>query len=346
MHDESFVKLYGSILNSSLWMECLEARLLFMGMLAAAGADGVVRIVSLRALAHKMNLTVEQTKTGLAVLEAPDPESRSQAHEGRRVLPVEGGWLVVNHRLYREFRSERQEADRLRKKAERAASGTQRTRPRTSADGADASGTSDVSAPDAEAEAEAEEDLPTHHSAGAGGDDSGGDEPRCGAPHREPLTVLGTPPAAELEDGEPEPDEADAVAAGELVWRRYRARVVEATGMPPGEAKSVRDAAGRLGAWLFGQVRTGLEAEALLGRLLAAFFADEWARGAGWPLAALANAPQKYLTTRKEGPRRPANGRDDRTQRPSATVDNNPHAGAPSVAEQVRRLKAGAGGAP
>lgn len=118
---DGFVKIYGSkLLKSTLWLESVEARLLFIGMLAEADADGVVDIPSVKALAHRMNMTVEQTESGLAVLESPDPESRTDAMEGRRVVRDGRVWRVVNYDKYREMRTERQEAERLRKARERA----------------------------------------------------------------------------------------------------------------------------------------------------------------------------------------------------------------------------------
>lgn len=38
----------------------------------------------------------------LAILSAPDPNSRSQEHEGRRLARINGGWLVLNYAKYRD----------------------------------------------------------------------------------------------------------------------------------------------------------------------------------------------------------------------------------------------------
>jgi len=35
-------------------------------------------------------------------LKSPDPYSRTKQDEGRRIKEVEGGWLVLNHKKYRE----------------------------------------------------------------------------------------------------------------------------------------------------------------------------------------------------------------------------------------------------
>lgn len=135
---EPFVKIYGSkLLKSTLWMECVEARLLFLGMLAEADEHGVVDIPSVKVLAHRMNMTVEQTERGLAVLEAPDEESRSADDDGRRVVREGRVWRIVNSRKYREMRTENQERDRLRKIRERASDTSGQAR--TDSDSSDAS---------------------------------------------------------------------------------------------------------------------------------------------------------------------------------------------------------------
>ena len=49
---------------------------------------------------------IELLKQAIADLCSPDPESRSDEHEGRRLLPIDPhrswGWIVVNHVKYRE----------------------------------------------------------------------------------------------------------------------------------------------------------------------------------------------------------------------------------------------------
>jgi hypothetical protein len=45
---------------------------------------------------------VEDTAAALARLEGPDPYSRTQDNEGRRIEKVDGGWMVLNHGKYRD----------------------------------------------------------------------------------------------------------------------------------------------------------------------------------------------------------------------------------------------------
>lgn len=117
-----FVKIYGTkLITSSLWDEAPEARLVFLSMLAIADQNGYVDVPNERALARVLNLPDDYLKRGLDVLMKPDPGSRTASHEGRRIVRQEPGWLCVNYEQYREFRSAKQEADRIRIAALRAA---------------------------------------------------------------------------------------------------------------------------------------------------------------------------------------------------------------------------------
>lgn len=115
-----FVKLYGSILDSTVWLEKSGTRILWITMLAMADDAGFV-MASVPGLAKRAGVTREECETGLDVLLAPDRDSRTPAHEGRRVEKVEGGWLILNHRKYRDLRTDAQiaTAERVRKHREK-----------------------------------------------------------------------------------------------------------------------------------------------------------------------------------------------------------------------------------
>lgn len=95
-----YTKLFSSILDSTIWRESDKTRILWITMLAMAGKDGVVES-SVPGLADRARLTREDTDEALAALKAPDADSRTKAHEGRRIEDVEGGWLILNHAFYR-----------------------------------------------------------------------------------------------------------------------------------------------------------------------------------------------------------------------------------------------------
>lgn len=94
--------MWSSILNSTVWAESKEVRLLWITMLAMKDQDGLVES-SLVGLAKQAGLSFEETKEAIVVLESPDQRSEiHQEYDGRRVKRVEGGWLVLNHLKYRD----------------------------------------------------------------------------------------------------------------------------------------------------------------------------------------------------------------------------------------------------
>src|SRR3990167_7998881 len=84
------------------------------GFVPAAGI-GIIR----RAL-------VTDLEAGMVALEqlgSPEPESRSQEFEGRRLVRVDGGYVALNYDKYRErdlSAADRQRRYRIRKAAEKA----------------------------------------------------------------------------------------------------------------------------------------------------------------------------------------------------------------------------------
>ena len=116
-----FTKLFNSIVTSSIWEEDNETRVLWITLLAMADQDGEV-VAALPRLAKLANLTVNKCQQSLQKLQAPDPDSRTPDNEGRRIRVIQGGWLILNHKLYREKSrsSERKTYLRDKKREERA----------------------------------------------------------------------------------------------------------------------------------------------------------------------------------------------------------------------------------
>lgn len=97
-----FSLLWAKILDSSIWMESKETRLVWITMLAMKDADGVVRAAH-KALAHRARVTEAECEAALKVLRSPDPQSSTPDNDGRRIADLEGGggWQILNHELYR-----------------------------------------------------------------------------------------------------------------------------------------------------------------------------------------------------------------------------------------------------
>ena len=115
-----YTKLFNSILASTIWREEKETKILWITMLAMADKDGMVE-ASIPGLADLARLTVKETQKALGILESPDEFSRTKDHEGRRIEPVLGGWLVLNHSKYRQKMDmdERREYLRVKKQESR-----------------------------------------------------------------------------------------------------------------------------------------------------------------------------------------------------------------------------------
>ena len=114
-----FVKIYGAILDSSIWLEDESTRLVWITMLAMADMDGIVE-ASVGGLAHRARVSREDCERSLEVLSGPDPDSRDGT-TGERIVKADGGWLVINHGKYRDKRSPKQVKDAERQARWRAA---------------------------------------------------------------------------------------------------------------------------------------------------------------------------------------------------------------------------------
>lgn len=99
----SFVKLHDTILDSSVWMESVETRIVWITILAMADQNGVVE-ASVSGLARRANVGRVQCDIALAVLLGPDSDTRDGT-TGERIKRVPGGWLVLNHLTYRDRRT-------------------------------------------------------------------------------------------------------------------------------------------------------------------------------------------------------------------------------------------------
>lgn len=109
-----FVKIYGSILQSSIWLENAETKVLWITMLAMADQRGMVD-ASVIGLAHAANISREKCEAALATLSSPDPNSKSKQFGGRRVRATKGVWLILNYTRYREVRTAKQVSEAERK---------------------------------------------------------------------------------------------------------------------------------------------------------------------------------------------------------------------------------------
>ena len=110
-----FTKLFNSILDSTIWQEPNETRILWITMLAMCDARGEIQ-TSIPGLARRAGITLEECERGLATLSSPDAYSRTKEHDGRRIREVSGGFELLNHGRYRQLLSHEERKEYNRKK--------------------------------------------------------------------------------------------------------------------------------------------------------------------------------------------------------------------------------------
>lgn len=98
-----FTKLFASIVFSTVWREAMHVKIVWVTMLAIADRLGRVH-ASVPGLADAARVTLEQCEDALARLAAPDPYSRTKEHQGRRIEPIDGGWVILTYTKHREAR--------------------------------------------------------------------------------------------------------------------------------------------------------------------------------------------------------------------------------------------------
>lgn len=96
-------KLFGKILRSSVWCEDYPTRIMWVAFLASMDEDGMVDWATPKIAAAIAGVTVDEAVAAIARLEAPDPASGNQDHEGRRIERFPGGWHVLNCKYYKDL---------------------------------------------------------------------------------------------------------------------------------------------------------------------------------------------------------------------------------------------------
>lgn len=116
-----YTKLFGSIVHSTIWREPDHVRLVWITMLALSDKNGFVW-ASVPGLADASRVSVEQCREAVARLSSPDPDSRTQVAEGRRIEQIDGGWWLINHAKFQAIKNmdERRDAVRLAVQRHRA----------------------------------------------------------------------------------------------------------------------------------------------------------------------------------------------------------------------------------
>lgn len=162
---DHYVKLWASILDSSVWREPAAHRLVWIAMLTMADKNGFVG-ASVDGLARRANVSEAEVESALASFLAPDPRSRNQDNEGRRIQVVPRGWHILNHGYFRDLqdREAQRVYERTRKAEQRARQSLSRGVPDTKGHVPDSPGQTRVCplpSSDTDADADADADSPS-----------------------------------------------------------------------------------------------------------------------------------------------------------------------------------------
>lgn len=96
-----YVKLFGSILDSTVWRTPPAVTKVWIALLAMADRDGEVA-ASVPGLADRAKVSRRVCERALRIFLAPDRDSRTKDDDGRRLREVDGGWLILNYEKYRD----------------------------------------------------------------------------------------------------------------------------------------------------------------------------------------------------------------------------------------------------
>lgn len=117
-------KLFTKILDSSIWLEPMPTRIVWLTMIATMDETGFCQFAAVANVAHRARVSLDQAQKAIACLEGPDSESSDPDNNGRRVERVPGGWMVLNAEKHRSMVTrviiQTQTRDRVRRFREKA----------------------------------------------------------------------------------------------------------------------------------------------------------------------------------------------------------------------------------
>ena len=114
-----FTKLVPEIIQSSIWNEPSDVRIVWITLLAMKDENGYVQ-GDARTIARLANVPTESAEEALRVFQAPDEGSKTPDNDGRRIMRSSGGWIVLNHDIYRAHDDIKREQTRERVRKHRA----------------------------------------------------------------------------------------------------------------------------------------------------------------------------------------------------------------------------------
>ena len=120
-----YAKVFSQIYDSSI-AEDWQTRLVFMDLLILADPQGVVDM-TIDSIARRTNVPRDIVEAAVCKLCKPDPESRTETADGRRLIPLDKhrswGWQIVNFQHYHAMRDENARREYMRDYMRRRRSG-------------------------------------------------------------------------------------------------------------------------------------------------------------------------------------------------------------------------------
>lgn len=108
-----YTPVFREFTTSSMWAESPATRCVWLYLLLHADPEGFVP-GTLPGLSVAANVALDDTRKAVEKFLSPDPDSNSQAHEGRRLEKVPHGWRILNFEYWRDLA--RREAEKARKR--------------------------------------------------------------------------------------------------------------------------------------------------------------------------------------------------------------------------------------
>lgn len=112
-------RLFTKILDSSIWLEPVCTRVVWITLLAAMDEDGICRFACPANLARRAGVTLKECEKALDCLMSPDPNSSDPEFDGRRLERFDGGYIVLNAKKYRELFSRQIQREQTRLRVQR-----------------------------------------------------------------------------------------------------------------------------------------------------------------------------------------------------------------------------------
>ena len=100
----TYVKLDCNLVTSTIWNESSDTRIVWIYLLVSADPEGVVR-VTVPGIATQCGIGIDIVREALAKFAAPDPDSRSSKHEGRRIRIEREPQFEIHLLNYEDYRN-------------------------------------------------------------------------------------------------------------------------------------------------------------------------------------------------------------------------------------------------